>query len=105
MRSIHITTAALALVAMTRLEPAVAQAEPASAPASSITLGEARARALERNPALAAAGSAARSAEGEWRPARARPNPPANPFAAFRTGRSTIVCKGTGDDRVAIYLV
>jgi cobalt-zinc-cadmium efflux system outer membrane protein len=75
MRSICCTAALLVLVAVDGFGPATAQAEPAPGPASVITLDEARARALERNPALAAAGSAARSAGGTWRQARAWPNP------------------------------
>lgn len=75
MRSIRIPAVLLMLIAVHGSGPVAGQAELAFDPAGEITLESARARAFERNPALAAVGSAARSADGAWRQARAWPNP------------------------------
>lgn len=90
MRSIRTAAALLLFLVVRGFGPVIAHAEPVPPPASGITLEAARARALERNPSLAAAISAARSAGGAWRQARAWSNPEltveAEEFGGDRSG-------------------
>jgi cobalt-zinc-cadmium efflux system outer membrane protein len=107
MKSIRITLGAMTLIAWAGFGGAVGQAIPATGAPAAISLEVARARALERNPALLAAGSDSRAAEGAWRQARAWPNPElevaAEEFGGDRPGWDDAILTWSVTERLEIF--